>query len=187
VLVGRSQLGGNTAGCSARITKQPCTLAPSVMRMHEPPSHKTLLEIGFWADTHSGGRGPDPRLLVDPTWARADRGKLVDYLDSGLTWEAYLGFSYCRFNCGIRREEMGAATLTDGSWAWPQGLAHYVAEHKIALPDQFLEHARAQRFQIDAQFASPAMPGGSRWLAFPAYGTSEPWQRWAVERKAMAP
>ena len=157
------------------------------MRTHEPRIDKTLLEIGFWADTYSGGRGPDPRLLVAPTWAKKDRAKLMDYLNNGLVWRAYLGFSFCRFNCGIPRGGMGSLTLTDGTWAWPKGLAHYVGVHLIALPDQFLEHARAQAFQIDAQFASPAMPGELRWLALPADGTSELWQRWAMERNAMAP
>ena len=157
------------------------------MRTHEPLGEKTLLEIGFWADIHSGGPGPDPRMLVDPTWAGTDRAKLADYLNDGLVWRAYLGFSFCRFNCGIRREEMGAVTLTDGTWAWPSGLAHYVVAHRIALPDEFLDHARTQAFQIDPRLASPAMPGRPRWLAFPAVGTSEPWQRWVIARKAMAP
>ena len=157
------------------------------MRTDRPLSDKTLVEIGFWADPHPGGQGPDPRLLVDPTWARADRANLVNYLNHGLIWQAYLGFSFCRFNCGIRREEMGSLTLTDGTWAWPQGLAHYLMVHHLALPDQFLEHVRAQAFHIDAQFASPAVPGERQWLAFPAGGTSELWQRWAVERTAIVP
>jgi hypothetical protein len=157
------------------------------MRPHEPLCDKTLLEIGFWADTHSGGRGPDPRLLVDPTWAKADRSTLANYLSNGLIWTVSMGFSYCRFNCGIPREEMGSVTLTDGTWAWPEGLAHYVGAHHIALPDPFLEHARAQTFRIDDQLASPRMPGEPRCFAFPAEGTSELWRRWVEERKAMAP
>ncbi len=139
-----------------------------------------MLEVGFWADALARRRGPDPLLLVDPTWAGEDRVALVKYLNDGLVWTSYFGFSYCRFACGIPHEDMGSATLTDGTWAWPEGLAHYVAAHHIALPDQFLEHARAQGFTIDNSVAGPAMRGPSLYASTPVF-----WEDWAVARGAM--
>jgi hypothetical protein len=30
--------------------------------------------------------------------------------------------------------------VTDGVWLWRQDLAHYVAQHNVALPDDFIAH-----------------------------------------------
>lgn len=32
---------------------------------------------------------------------------------------------------------------TDGVWAWPDDLPHYVERYHVALPNEFVEHARA--------------------------------------------
>ncbi len=39
-----------------------------------------------------------------------------------------------------------ASPATDGDWFWRRDLAHYVAKYNIALPDEFLEHARAHQW-----------------------------------------
>jgi hypothetical protein len=70
-----------------------------------------------------------------------ERQTLVAYLRAGRVHKSYLGYSWCRFGCGIEWTRMGSRDLTDGSWVWPQGLAHYVAEHQITLPEQFVGHA----------------------------------------------
>lgn len=36
---------------------------------------------------------------------------------------------------------MGCCTLTDGRFVWPEGLAHYVSEHAVRPPEEFIEHA----------------------------------------------
>lgn len=46
------------------------------------------------------------------------------------------GFSLCRI-CGCRN---GGTELTDGVYVWPDGLAHYVTEHDVRLPDVFVQH-----------------------------------------------
>ena len=33
---------------------------------------------------------------------------------------------------------MGCATLTDGKYVWPEGLAHYVSAHAVRLPEDFV-------------------------------------------------
>jgi hypothetical protein len=50
-----------------------------------------------------------------------------------------VGYSTCRI-CGDYRN--GDRELTDGVYLWPQGLAHYVREHQVRLPSQFLDHVR---------------------------------------------
>lgn len=38
---------------------------------------------------------------------------------------------------------MGSRELTDGEWVWPEGLSHYVREHGVGLPEQFISHVLA--------------------------------------------
>jgi hypothetical protein len=146
------------------------------MRPEKPAGPKALPAIGLWSDSPRGG--VDPRLLVDPAWAGNDRARLVEYLSNGVEWCAYLGFSFCRFQCGIPNDQMGSTTLTDGSWLWPEGLPHYVASHGIALPDAFLDHARARDFTI-----ATSKPNGppSQMLE----ENVQVWEEWAATRGAL--
>ena len=43
---------------------------------------------------------------------------------------------------------MGHCTLTDGRWAWPEGLCHYVQEHTVMLPDEFVIWANANEYKV---------------------------------------
>jgi len=40
---------------------------------------------------------------------------------------------------------------TDGTYAWPELLAYYVEHYDIALPEDFEEHMRANRWQVPKQ------------------------------------
>jgi len=42
--------------------------------------------------------------------------------------------------------------VTDGTWIWPVDLVHYVRRHHVALPQEFLEHIRAN------SYTAPAVP-----------------------------
>jgi hypothetical protein len=50
----------------------------------------------------------------------------------------FMGYSTCRF-CGMNN---GAAEYTDGTYVWPEGLAHYVYDHAVRLPGELVRHAR---------------------------------------------
>ena len=39
------------------------------------------------------------------------------------------------------------SVLTDGTYAWPSDLAHYVGVHHARLPAAFVEHVRARGFR----------------------------------------
>ena len=45
-------------------------------------------------------------------------------------------------NLGSRHDkvELGARVLSDGKYAWPEGLDHYVEKHNVRLPAAFVEH-----------------------------------------------
>ena len=96
--------------------------------------------IGFWAWEEEPW-WPSPETLVDPTWDRATREAIASHLDRGKREMVYGGFSECRI-CGCPN---GTADFTDGVYIWPQGLAHYVREHHVRLPEQFVTHALERR------------------------------------------
>ena len=107
----------------------------------EIPKPKTipvkLKEVGFW----QGDDEPytiDPHDLVDPSWEKSNRGKIIEYLKNGHVVDNYFGYSWCRFKCGIDDSSMGDADLTDGEWIWPEGLFHYIEKHNVKLPDEFI-------------------------------------------------
>ncbi len=56
-----------------------------------------------------------------------------------------MGFSGCRL-CG---EVNGSAEFTDGVYLWPEGLAHYVREHSVKLPDEVLAHVRRRYDEVE--------------------------------------
>jgi hypothetical protein len=97
-----------------------------------------LRGIGYWRnDTHP--ELPDPRDFVDPNWDQGTRDDIVDYLRRGLLARVFMGYSSCRI-CGKR--DNGDLEQTDGTYLWPSGLAHYVSDHLVRLPEEFVCHVR---------------------------------------------
>jgi len=71
---------------------------------------------------------------------------VVSYLVRGRTLEQYRGLSPCRF-CGVY---LGSKELTDGTYCWPEGLAHYLAAHDVRLPDEFVTHVESSAEALKA-------------------------------------
>ncbi|TDO35252.1 hypothetical protein EV643_12358 [Kribbella sp. VKM Ac-2527] len=100
-----------------------------------PAEEGTLRLIGYWRGPTSP-QWPDPANFVDPDWDLHERETVVQYLQGGFIFRAFGGLSPCRF-CG---KANGALELTDGTWYWPDGLAHYLTDHHLRLPRVFVEH-----------------------------------------------
>jgi hypothetical protein len=94
--------------------------------------------IGYWIESLLDASYLPPQEFVG-SLAGADRKALAGYLDQGDVYETYRGLSWCRFYCG---REMGCREFTDGHWVWPEDLSHYVREHGVVLPQEFMQHAR---------------------------------------------
>ena len=92
--------------------------------------------IGYWRNDDNP-EYPDPAGFVDPEWDDRDRHMVWWYLLSGTRGPACMGYSTCRI-CG---EVNGSAEYSDDTFAWPEGLAHYVQEHRVRLPKEFVDHA----------------------------------------------
>lgn len=92
--------------------------------------------IGYWVDAERPDL-PDPGVFVDATWDVAERQAVAAYLRGGRAVEVGSGCSPCRI-CGTPN---GFEEFTDGAYLWPEGLAHYVADHAVRLPDEVVQHA----------------------------------------------
>ena len=74
--------------------------------------------------------------MIDSTWPAEERESVAAYLDAAPAVRSFRGYSPCRI-CGINN---GSAERSDGSYLWPEGLAHYVRTHAVKLPDELLAH-----------------------------------------------
>jgi hypothetical protein len=114
--------------------------------------HVELKVVGYWKPfprapiaEFMGGPGqpesefPDPKDLVDETWKERcpDLYEAVcKHLIMGDEYNAYKGSSICRI-CGCNN---GSEEFTDGTYYWPSGYLHYITEHGVVPPNDFLEH-----------------------------------------------
>ncbi len=99
-----------------------------------------LKAVGWWITSLADEDLPAPQELVGELPWEVRRG-LARYLDKGLHLVQCRGYSWCRFDCGVKDSRMGSWDMTDGTWVWPQGLAHYVEVHNVVLPEEFVSHA----------------------------------------------
>ena len=67
------------------------------------------------------------------------------WLGSGTFTRGMMGLSPCRI-CG---QPNGASEFTDGTYAWPEGLAHYVEAHAVRLPGEFVQHVMSRSDALD--------------------------------------
>jgi hypothetical protein len=61
---------------------------------------------------------------------------------------------------------MGSSDLTDGTWLWPEGLAHYVRKHDVVLPEEFIAHVVSRAPQKQPEHPEDIDTGlWTRWCA----------------------
>jgi hypothetical protein len=78
-----------------------------------------------------------------------DEDRILAYLESAL--EIYT-------TMGAQRDALtgdewiagSGSLMTDGTWVWPIDLAHYVRRHHVALPQEFVDHIRANGYTVPA-------------------------------------
>lgn len=145
---------------------------------------------------------PDAMMLVDPNWREDERRRVGEYLQRGTRVNQMRGLSECRF-C---ERYNGSAELADGVYCWPEGLAHYVSEHDVRLPGEFVGHALSQPpvppglpsptfdelGQRDRSWPGPSFahlllaPEGPRSDGFPVIKTDPGWWRQVTDMQGNA-
>ena len=103
------------------------------------PFEKPLRLIGYWSGGYGGRDWRDVREFVDEGWDDDERIEVGLYLQHGLVARAWMGYSPCRLCDSVTN---GNLDLTDGSYLWPEGLVHYVRDHHVRLPAEFVAHVR---------------------------------------------
>ncbi len=89
--------------------------------------------VGYWYSDYKPDL-PDP---VDFMGEMGDRELISQRLALGTRFIAWRGFAACRI-CGAL---LGTRCMTmDGTWVWPERLEHYVLEHQLVLPPEFVQH-----------------------------------------------
>jgi len=69
-----------------------------------------------------------------------------------------------REDCGRHN---GSAELADGTYCWPEGLAHYLEAHQVRPPEEFVEHVVSGRVS-ELGLPAPAFdPLGQRDRSWP--------------------
>ena len=104
--------------------------------------------VGYWGRGYLFDKLPWPQRLVGKPRKKEEVEQIVAYLLSGHIFAGWMGYSYCRFNCGVDDAKMGYTDRTDGEWVWPAGLAHYIVEHNVMLPDAFITTMRNNNWKI---------------------------------------
>ncbi|CAI5743365.1 unnamed protein product [Hyaloperonospora brassicae] len=114
-----------------------------------------MREIGFWCSGQEDPSGNtsdatrlNPLALVDDVWfAESDPDllqKIGWYLTRAFVESHEFAYSFCRFStCSLALEQprvMGACTMTDGVYCWPEGYWHYIDHHHVKPPQEFLDH-----------------------------------------------
>lgn len=130
---------------TAQISKPSCSTSTAHQMRGRGMSSKTKVrEVGFFREMDFGDDCPSlaPAIRTAPA---TDEDKLLRYLRSGLLWAASPGALYDAFS----GEPIGTpSTLTDGTYAWPEVLAHYVARYHLSLPEDFLAHAKKNGWKV---------------------------------------
>jgi len=118
--------------------------------------------IGYWrADGDFTSDYPDPHDWIDTEWDEDERHATWFYFATGTLFRTYMGYSPCRI-CGINN---GAVEYTDGTYVWPEGLAHYILDHAVRLPNQLVRHAQERLDALESREVAPVW-----WVAATAKG-----------------
>lgn len=128
---------------------------------------RSLNRIGYWSHGEPPGREAEERFfihpsrLVDSNWELECRDQIIQYLRSAPSVAHYRGLSPCRFGCGWN----GSGEQSDGEWRWPEGLAHYVEQHHVKLPDDFVTYMRQNGFAVP-KCGSDVIPSKAFWRSW---------------------
>jgi hypothetical protein len=81
--------------------------------------------------------------MICPGQEGTKREAVTSHLNAGRIHARWRGLSSCRL-CGVHN---GSTCLTDGTYVWPSGFSHYIREHNVRPPDDFIQHVLQKRRQ----------------------------------------
>jgi len=106
---------------------------------------QALRKVGFWNDNKNGyPQYPMPEAREKPWKGKRDFVAALTQLQEkgGIKRESYRGWSDCRC-CGKMN---GNKEYTKDGWLWPEGFLHYVEEHNVKPPQDFIDFIMAAHY-----------------------------------------
>lgn len=112
-----------------------------------------LKKVGFFRELrHGEPDGPELRSLLSKV-PQDDERRIVHYLRSGVVLIATPGFVEDVLSPG---QVVGSPDiLTDGHWAWPGDLPHYVERYHARVPSEFVAHMVENRWAVPSEDTVP--------------------------------
>ena len=109
-----------------------------------------ILKIGYWSAENEYQDYPSARDFIGEHTYPGQQ-KIIEYLQQGspMPWITP-GVSECRI-CGFSNR---SRDLSDGKYMWPEGLAHYLQEHNLRLPQEFEDHVASDWEAIETTHLS---------------------------------
>jgi hypothetical protein len=120
-----------------------------------PLEARGMRAIGYWCNNHHADL-PDPRNYIDLGWDQTERDAVIQHLKNGKPTAFWRGWSNCRI-CG---KNNGSYCLSDGTYIWPGGFAHYLEDHGVKPPDEFIQHILPKPRREDAMTIAFALNYG---------------------------
>lgn len=114
---------------------------------YKHPDMKTELKaIGYWCrNINEKSNLPYPSEFIDENWDKDELLKVAEYIQCCEPIEYWRGFSTCRL-CG---ECLGTTCLSDGTYIFPEKFEHYLLEHNVKPPQEFIDHVLANQSNPD--------------------------------------
>lgn len=99
------------------------------------------IKVGYWRKSRDSKEDlPFPFLdRVDPEF-HPDFAVKLRCLESKLEPELYRGWSMCR----VCDKPNGSGEFAHAGFTWPSGYVHYIEEHGINPPDDFIDMVNAE-------------------------------------------
>lgn len=102
-----------------------------------------MRQVGFFKELPHGD--PQGLSVADARGPLEERSRVADYLEGATVLFASPGLVVSVVaDCDARLERH---VLTDGVWAWPKELAHYVRYHGVTVPDDMLARIEAAKYE----------------------------------------
>jgi len=93
--------------------------------------------FGFWqTEPENDPMLPVVKDFIDPSWNPDDKDRIIAYLTNAPIVVAAATDSEDCLLCSS--DQLTSCFQSDGSWLWPEDLAHYVACHGVVLPNRLV-------------------------------------------------
>ena len=108
-------------------------------------NHPDLKAFGYWReDKAKKSELPYPTDFIDNKLSQSLKEMLTNYIcKKAKIIKEWKGYAKCR----LCKERLGSACLSDGIFIFPEGYDHYIEEHNVYPPKEFI--MKAIKFYMD--------------------------------------